>query len=99
MREPAFGPAFFEWAPTNVGIARQTGTRAVRMHLWRRCSEVLNPTDHLLGFVDLPDEDKALEDFADGFAVLGAIGDARVCDPLGVESEDLLVFGEDDSSL
>src|SRR5207253_6637884 len=61
-------------------------------------SQVLDPACHLYGFENLPDEDEALDDLADGFGVLGAIRDARVRDARGVEAEEVLVLGEEDAA-
>ena len=44
--------------------------------------------------MNLPDEDEALDDLADGLRVLGAERDTCVLDARGIKSEEVLVLGE-----
>jgi hypothetical protein len=45
-----------------------------------------------------PGEDEALDDLADGLCVLGAECDTRVLDSHGIEPEEVLVLGEEDTT-
>ncbi len=49
-------------------------------------------------FVDLPDEDETLNDFAGGLGVLGAVRDSGVLESRGVEPEEVLVLSEKNAS-
>ena len=59
----------------------------------------LHPILHLLCGKEFPDKGKAINDVANGTALLPAVGDARMPNACGVEAEEVVVLGEDDTPL
>jgi len=62
-------------------------------------SQVFNPSHHLFGIVNLPDQDEAQNELTDGLGVLGTKRDAGVRDARGVETEKILVLGKENAAL
>jgi hypothetical protein len=93
----AHPPLALETPPT--GFGRQVSTFPRMLASPQRPLKVLNAIPHLFRLVDLPEKFQGTNDLADGAARLVAVDETGVCDTQADENEEVLILGEEDTSL
>jgi hypothetical protein len=92
-RHSVFGSKCRRFVPLPCGFkGRHNG-------LSRTSSEVFNTVRHLIGFINLPDENESIDDLADTPRVFLAVGDAGMGDAGGMDAEKVSILGEDNPAL